>query len=217
MTVVPAQPWLLFDIDGTLVDSSRLIVDVWRCVAAEFGADADAILAVCHGRRDSEVVPLFFRDSDRERVLARIQELEASGADSVRPMPGARQLVGGLSTDRWAAVTSGPNGLMAGRLKGAGLPIPPVLIGADDVVNGKPDPEGFLTAAVTLGADPARCVVVEDAPAGVTAGRRAGMFVVAVTTTHSAAELADADAVVAGLPDLDAVLGSRSPIRRTTA
>ncbi|MFE9040558.1 HAD-IA family hydrolase [Streptomyces sp. NPDC007818] len=202
----PADPWVLFDIDGTLVDSSRLIVRVWRQVAAEFGADAEAILAECHGRRDAEIVPMFFRAPDVAAVLARIQELEAAGGDLLRPVPGAPELLASLAPERWAAVTSGPSGLMTGRLRAAGLPVPAVLVAADHVERGKPDPEGYLAAARALGADPGACVVVEDAPAGVAAGRRAGMFVAAVTTTHTPGQLEGADVVLDRLADLGKAL-----------
>ncbi|MFI9326065.1 HAD-IA family hydrolase [Kitasatospora sp. NPDC052868] len=207
----PADLRLLFDIDGTLVDSSRLIVDVWRRVAAEFGTDADAILAVCHGRRDAEVVPMFFRAEDIPSVLTRIQQLEAEGVALLSPVAGAPELLGGLPADRWAAVTSGPSGLMTGRLRSAGLPTPAVLVAADHVENGKPHPEGYLAAADALGAAPQECVVVEDAPAGVTAGRRAGMFVIGITTTHTADQLAEAHAVVDSLSDIRAVLAAHAP------
>ncbi|KJK51694.1 hypothetical protein UK23_06175 [Lentzea aerocolonigenes] len=200
------EPWLLFDVDGTLVDSAGLIEDVWRQVAAEFGVDGEAILAVCHGRRDAEVVPMFFQPDDVVRVLARIQDLELAGAGRARALPGALDLLRGLPPGRWAAVTSGPSRAVTARLAGAGLPVPEVLVAADHVENGKPDPEGYLAAASALGADPSRCVVVEDAPAGVGAGRSAGMFVIAVTTTHPAAELAEADVVVTGLADVPGVL-----------
>ncbi|MFI1417032.1 HAD-IA family hydrolase [Streptomyces sp. NPDC020731] len=207
----PAGLSFLFDIDGTLVDSRELITDVWRQVADEFGADPEAILAVCHGRRDADVVPMFFRPEDVPAVLARIPRLEEERGGLVRPVPGAPALLGGLADDRWAAVTSGPSALMAGRLRDAGLPVPKVLVAADHVEQGKPHPEGYLAAASALRADPARCVVVEDAPAGVAAGRGAGMFVVAVTTTHTAAELGDAHVVLERLDEVHGVLPGAFP------
>ncbi|WP_328946842.1 HAD-IA family hydrolase [Streptomyces sp. NBC_00250] len=203
-------PYFLFDIDGTLVDSSGLIVSVWKRVAAEFGADAQAILSVCHGRRDSEVVPLFFRPEDIPRVTVRIQELEAEGVGLLHPVPGAPELLRGLPSGRWAAVTSGPSLLMTGRLSAVGLPSPEVLVAADHVRRGKPDPESYLAAAVALGVDPGACVVVEDAPVGVAAGREAGMFVIGLTTTHTAAQLAGADVVVASLAEVPGVAAAWS-------
>ena len=87
------------------------------------------------------------------------------------------------------------------RLRAAGIDPPAALVTADDVRRGKPDPEPYLLGAARLGVEPARCLVIEDAPAGLAAGRAAGMQTVGVATTHEAADL-DADLVVAGLQDL---------------
>jgi sugar-phosphatase len=199
-------PKFLFDIDGTLVDSSAVVVRVWRQVAAEFGADAEAILANCHGRLDVDVVGEFFRPKDNVAALAMVNGLETEALDGVVAMKGARELLAGLGPDEWAAVTSGPRRLMSGRLRVTGLPEPAVFITADDVTAGKPDPQGFLMAARALGVAAVDCVVVEDSPAGVTAGKAAGSFVVAVLTTHQAGALTGADAVIADLTELRGAL-----------
>ncbi len=193
---------LLFDIDGTLVDSSASVERVWRQVAREFGGDEAEILRVCHGRRDVDLVGDFFTPEVTEAVLARVSALDNVTAAEALPAPGARELLARLDDGQWAAVTSGPRPLMTARLRAAGLPVPAVLITADDVRNGKPHPEGFLLAAHALGAAPTNCVVVEDSPAGVAAGKAAGALVVAVTTTHAAELLAAADLVVGSLSDL---------------
>ncbi len=193
---------LLCDIDGTLVDSSASVERVWRQVAGEFGADGAEIVRVCHGRRDVDLVGDFFTPEVTEAVLARVSALDDETAAEALPAPGARELLARLDDGQWAAVTSGPRPLMTARLRAAGLPVPAVLITADDVRNGKPHPEGFLLAAHALGAAPTNCVVLEDSPAGVAAGKAAGALVVAVTTTHSAELLAGADLVVGSLSDL---------------
>jgi mannitol-1-/sugar-/sorbitol-6-phosphatase len=206
--VVNAYPEaLLLDVDGTLVDSREAVERTWRQVADEFGVPAGPILAGCHGRRDDDVVPEFFAPDRVAAVVARITDLETAYLDLVRPVPGAASLLAGWEPDRWAAVTSGPRTLMAGRLRAAGLPVPPVLVCAEDVTRGKPDPEGFLLAADALGVSPAGCVVVEDSPAGVAAGKASGAYVVAITTTHRASELAEADAVIAGWAGFSAAVG----------
>jgi len=189
---------LLLDIDGTLVDSREAVEATWRLVAAEFGADPEPILAVCHGRRDDDVIPEFFAPAVAATVAARITELETAYLPLVRPVPGADEVLAGWRPRPWAAVTSGPRTLMRGRLAAAGLPVPPVLVTAEDVARGKPDPEGFLLASAALGVAPADCVVVEDSPAGVAAGKAAGGYVVAIVTTHEATDLAGADEVIAG-------------------
>ncbi|MFD0662100.1 HAD-IA family hydrolase [Thermocatellispora tengchongensis] len=117
------------------------------------------------------------------------------------PLPAAARLLHDLPEDRWAAVTSGSGALMRARLQTAGLPVPEVLVAAEDVSAGKPDPEGYLKAAAALGHPAERCLVIEDAPAGIAAGRAAGAHTLAVATSHPAAELTTADAVV---PDLTA-------------
>lgn len=191
---------MLFDIDGTLVDSTAVVERAWTAVAEEFGADAAEILAVCHGKRDVDVVAEFFPEPVRDRVLRAMAEREAAELDGVVALPGAAEVLAG--TARWAAVTSGDRALMRSRLRAAGLPLPQVLVAAEDVAAGKPAPDGYLAAARALGADPATCVVVEDAPPGVAAGRAAGAMVAAVTTTHPAEALRDAHVVLPQLTDL---------------
>ena len=126
-----------------------------------------------------------------------------NGAVAVR---GAQQLLAALDHRLWAAVTSGPRPLMSARLQSAGLPVPRVLITGDDVRYGKPHPEGFLLAAEALRIPPTRCVVVEDSPPGVAAGKAAGALVVALTTTHSADVLAAADIIVSDLSELPGII-----------
>jgi sugar-phosphatase len=196
----------LFDIDGTLVDSSMIVERVWRQVASEFGVDATAILGACHGRRDIEVVADFFRAADSRKVLERISTLEADAVDGVVPVPGAAEVLSTLQNYQWAAVTSGGRQLMLARLLAAGLPVPRVLIAAEDVEHGKPNPEGYIAAAYCLGVSPAECVVVEDSPAGIKAGKSAGATVVAVTTTHSTQALSTADLVLRDLSELPSAL-----------
>ena len=196
----------LFDIDGTLVDSSVSIERVWRQVAHEFGVDEAEILQNCHGRRDVDVAQDFFKPEVIEAVLARVNALDTECVNGAVPVRGAQQLLATLDDGQWAAVTSGPRPLMAARLRAAGLPVPPVLITADDVHFGKPHPEGFLLAAKALGVPPTSCVVVEDSPAGVAAGKAAGALVVALTTTHSADVLTAADIVVSDLSELPGVI-----------
>ena len=181
------------------MDSRAVVEGVWRAVAGEFGADAAALLRVCHGRRSEDLVREFFAAPTHATVVARIDEMEAARAGEVTAIDGAAELIAAWEPRPWAAVTSGPRALMAARLAVAGLPVPAVLIGADDVQQGKPDPEGYLAAARALGVDPARCLVIEDAPAGIAAAKAAGATVVAVTTTHAAEDLAEADKVVSSL------------------
>ena len=134
----------------------------------------------------------------------------------MRALPGTQSLLRRLPADRWAAVTSGSRELMRARLTAAGLPIPEVLVSAEAVEAGKPEPEGYLKAAAALGRDIRRCLVVEDAPAGIHAGRAAGAQVLAVTTSHPASDLTSADAVVPDLTACDLELAPDGVIVSTT-
>lgn len=191
---------ILFDIDGTLVDSTATVERSWGTWAKEYGVDYAEVLKVCHGRRTEDTVAEFVAPQQLVLATARLLALqESADLEGVLALPGARRVLDALPLSHWAAVTSGPRSLMAARLAAAGLPAPKLLIGAEDVSSGKPDPESYLKAAAELGFEAQECLVVEDAPAGVGAGRAAGAQVLAVTTTHDAAELTDADIVVADL------------------
>lgn len=190
---------VLFDIDGTLVDSTGAVVRTWQAWAARRGLDLQQILEVCHGRRSEDTISLFLPADQVAAATAEMEELELADFHDVIALPGAATLLTDLPATRWAAVTSGSQTLMRARLTAVGLPVPTVLVAAEDVRAGKPDPEGYLKAAAALGWDIGRCLVVEDAPAGISAGRAAGALTLAVATSHDAAQLTAADAVVADL------------------
>lgn len=189
---------VLFDMDGTLVDSTASVVRCWVRLAEEHGITVETLQgAAGHGRPARDIVADLFPPAEREAALARITHLEVTDLDGVVALPGAEEALR-TSGHRGAIVTSCTADLAVARQRAAGIPVPAVVVTADDVVRGKPDPEPFLAAARILGADPSRCLVVEDAPAGLAAGRAAGMTTLAVTTTHTAGELV-ADHVVADL------------------
>lgn len=185
---------VLLDLDGTLVDSTPAIVRSWLRWAEEFGVDP-ARLADSHGRPTAEIVASVLPPSRVGEALARIDYLEVTDVTGVRALPGAVELMSALPEGSWAIVTSCGYDLAMARMDAAGLPPAPVLVTADDVTYGKPAPEPYLTGAALVGAPPANCLVVEDAPSGVAAARAAGMRVVGVATTHPADALA-ADIVV---------------------
>jgi mannitol-1-/sugar-/sorbitol-6-phosphatase len=208
---------ILFDIDGTLVDSTPVVERSWRTWAQEYDVDAEDVMRVCHGRRTEDTVAEFVAPQQLAVAVARVQALELADFDGVTALPGARQLIEGLPRQRWAAVTSGERALMTARLEAARLPIPETMICAEDVAVGKPSPEGYLRAAAALGFDAGRCVVVEDAPAGIAAGRAAGARVLAVTTTHTAHQVASADVIVADLSCLRATSTDDGVVLSTTS
>lgn len=178
---------VLFDLDGTLVDSTASVLRAWAAVAAELDVPLAEFEPYMHGIPGPQVFAAVLptMPPDQARALsARMNADQARDTDGVHPTPGAVAALGGLPPTRWAIVTSGDYGLATARIAAAGLPRPQVLITSDDVRAGKPDPECYLVAAARLDCTPARCLVVEDAPAGVAAGRAAGMPVLGVLTTY---------------------------------
>ncbi|MFJ8940197.1 HAD family hydrolase [Streptomyces sp. NPDC102365] len=197
---------LLFDNDGTLVSSLDSVYRCWSRWAAEYGITAEEFAGVeLHGRPAAEIAADLLPAARVPEAVVRIEQLEVEDvAGGVRLLPGTKTLLDSLPADRWAVVTSATRRLGEARLAEVGIR-PKNLVSADDITRGKPDPEPFLLAARRLGVDPARCVVFEDAPAGLQAGRAAGMTTVALTTTHRAAELT-ADIVVEDLSAVSALV-----------
>jgi mannitol-1-/sugar-/sorbitol-6-phosphatase len=190
---------VLFDLDGVLVDSTKVVEHTWRRWARDQHVRADDVLAVAHGRPARDVVRMFAPHLDVEEQVRWLAREETRGSAVLAAIPGARECVGIARQGRWAVVTSGGRTLAMARLAVALLPVPEVLVTADDVIKGKPDPEPYAYASRELAVPAAECVVVEDSPAGVLAAKRAGMTVFAVTTTHPAAALQQADLVFATL------------------
>ncbi|MEN3283808.1 MAG: mannitol-/sugar-/sorbitol-6-phosphatase [Solirubrobacteraceae bacterium] len=178
---------ILSDLDGVLVDSHASIMRSWRWWGALHGVEDQAIAGVEHGRPSGEVIAALLPGVDALQESRALDLRQAGDVDDVVALPGAHELFAGL--DPVAVVTSCTDTLARARLGAAGLPVPEVLVTPERLSRGKPDPEGYLLAARELGFEPADCVVFEDAPAGVDAGRAAGMHVVGITTTHDPAEL----------------------------
>jgi sugar-phosphatase len=213
---VRRAPVLLCDLDGVLVDSTAAIARVYTAWAQAHRIDAALVVAAAQGRPSREVVALCAPASDAVAESARIEAAHVGDQDGVLAIAGARELLSQTPVDRLAVVTSCSDALAAARLRAAGLPLPRVLVTADMVASGKPDPEGYLLAAALLQARVTDCVVLEDAPAGVAAGRAAGMRVVGVLTSHARSQLAGADAYVEdlrGVADVAARLVGGGPER----
>jgi sugar-phosphatase len=194
---------VLFDMDGVLVDSTACVERHWRQWAAAQGLDPDPILAIAHGQRTVETLRTVAPHLDADAEAAQLEARASIDTEGVVRIEGAARLVRNLPKDGWAIGTSAPRLMATTRLQHTGVPIPPVLITAEDVQHGKPHPQVYLEATARLGVAPARCVVIEDAPAGIDAARAAGMRVLAVATTHEPAALQDADAIVMRLLDLE--------------
>jgi len=180
---------VLFDMDGTLIDSRACLEQTWRAWCARHGLDVDAVLRISHGRQNGDTVRIVAPHLDRDNEIAALARAQEDCRDGIVAVRGARRLLAQLAPARWAVVTSAWRRLAEIRLECAGLPLPSVLITADEIQRGKPNPAGYLSAAARLGIKPAACVVVEDAPAGIAAARAAGMRVIGITTTVRREEL----------------------------
>jgi sugar-phosphatase len=196
---------VLFDLDGVLVDSERVVVRTWHTWAGQKGLDARRFIEIAHGRRPAETLRLIAPDLDAESEAAELERIEVNDTDGIMEVEGALELLGSLPQGSWTVVTSGSRAIAPGRMRHVGLPLPERFVTADDVENGKPHPEAYLKGAEILGASPEACVVIEDAPAGVQSAKAAGMRVVAVATTHREEQLNEADVVVAALSDIRVV------------
>jgi sugar-phosphatase len=188
--------------DGVLVSSIGSVRRSWRKWAKMYDVpDADNY-EVPHGMRAIEIVKSLRPDINPQVGLDAIEDIEVEDVDDLVTLPGVKSLLESLPADRWAIVTSATKRLTVRRLEVAGLPLPERLITADMVVKGKPDPEPYMRGAALLGFSNTECVVVEDAPSGVGAGKAAGSRVLGVIGTHTIEELAQADWVVPSLQGL---------------
>jgi mannitol-1-/sugar-/sorbitol-6-phosphatase len=193
---------ILFDLDGVLVDSTGSVTRQWRRWAEELNLDPQKVVEIAHGVRTIEIVRKLAPQLDAEAEVLRIEKREADDQEGVSVMPGAAELLEAIPDGRWCVVTSGTRYLATSRLKLAKLPIPKVLVSADDVARGKPYPEPYLMGAKLLGMKPAECLVIEDAPAGIRAAHAGGMKAIAITSTYPAPELREADSVIQKLSQI---------------
>jgi sugar-phosphatase len=193
---------ILFDLDGVLLDSTGAVDREWREWAREQGVDEEKVIAIAHGVRTIEVIQAVAPHLDAEAETRKLESREVDHLEGVAVMPGAADLVRAIPDGRWCVVTSGSRPLASARLRWAGIPVPKVLVTAEDVRNGKPDPEPYLKAAERLGVEPKDCLVVEDAPAGIQSAHAGGMKVVGMASTFDASELKAADGVVVKLSQI---------------
>ncbi len=205
---------ILFDLDGVLLDSTRVVAHQYTVWAQENGLDPAYVMKAAHGVRTVEVVRRVAPHLDAEAETRKI-ELREAAATNMSAMPGAVELVNSIPRDRWCVVTSGTRFLATTRMGRFGIPIPDILVTADDVSRGKPDPEPYRKGAELLKVNPAECVVVEDAPAGIRAAHGAGMRVISLPSTYPLEELQEADVIVTGLPMIKVSLdgaGGKGPL-----
>ncbi len=198
---------VISDLDGVLVDSMPATARAWAAWGRRHGIDGAAIQGANHGRPARALIAEHVAPEDVEADVEFLLEAEVTDTRDVTALPGADGI---LALPVVAIATSCVAPLARARIAAAGLRAPEVVVTADQTERGKPAPDPYLLAAERLGVDPARCLVLEDAPAGVAAGKAAGMTVWAVTFTHAAADLGGADEVADGLPELLARLTGRA-------
>ena len=191
---------VLFDLDGTLIDSTPVVERSWLRWAEEFGIELSGF-GSWHGIPAAQIVTTMLPEDQWPDGVRRIEQIEIADVEGILVLPGAVAALAALPSGRAAIVTSCVWPLAMARIAATGLSAPDVIVTADQVRVGKPDPAPYLLAAQRLGVDPADCLVVEDAPAGLTSALAAGAARLAVVTTHAADQL-EADAVIA---DLDSV------------
>jgi mannitol-1-/sugar-/sorbitol-6-phosphatase len=193
---------ILFDMDGVLVSSINSVVRSWRRWAELYKLPNAETFEIPHGVRAKDIIATLLPDADLQEAVRIIEDIEVEDVADLRVLPGVKELLEGLPPERWAIVTSSTQRLLLARLGAAKLPVPQRIISGDMVVRGKPDPEPYRRGAELLNFRPEECVVVEDAPSGVGAGKAAGCRVLGVLGTHSTAELHEADWVVGSLEGL---------------
>lgn len=176
---------ILFDMDGTLVDSTQVVERAWQGWSARHNIPLDEVLSFSHGRPTISTLERFRPGKDHSSDLDELARFEVTETRGILAVPGAAEILHVMRTQNhpWALVTSAWRKLAETRVLAAGLPLHTVIVPIDEIQNGKPDPEGFLHAAAQLGVAPEECVVFEDTRPGIDAGLRAGMQVVALLTT----------------------------------
>ncbi|MHC8376743.1 HAD-IA family hydrolase [Pseudomonas sp. MDT1-16] len=200
----------LFDMDGTVLNSIAAAERIWAAWALRHGVDVDTFLPTIHGVRAIDTINrLALAGVDAEAEAAFITEAEIEDVEGIIEVPGAADFLKSLPANQWAIVTSAPKALALRRMAAAGIAQPLVMVTAEDVSAGKPDPAGYRLAAERLGVEPADCLIFEDATVGILAAEAAGADLIVVTSTHDHplqtphATLASYEAVVAHVDDGD--------------
>lgn len=196
---------ILFDLDGTLINSIPAVDRAWRTWSVRNGLDPDYVLPRIHGRRSIDSIRLLAPHLDAEAENLVLRHLESTDTEGVTLIPGAIEFLQALPPVSWTVVTSGTSDVAQARMQATSIPVPLGAVYGEDVANGKPAPDPYLLAADRLGIPPSECLVFEDTLAGVRSAHAAGMAAVAITTTQAASELGEAEAVVADFTRVRAI------------
>lgn len=177
----------LFDMDGTILTSIAAVDRAWRAWARRVSVDEETVMAYMHGRRAIDTIGHFLPGAEAARLAEEfdwLEEFELADISGIAAIPGVHEVLE-AAQGRWALVTSASPRIAHARVKAAGIALPPVVVTSADVARGKPDPMGYRMAAERMGVDPARCLVFEDAHAGIAAGRAAGAEVMQILGTEA--------------------------------
>ncbi|WP_312985364.1 HAD-IA family hydrolase [Atlantibacter sp.] len=203
---------LLFDLDGTLVNSLDFVEQSWRTWANNHGLDAQAVCDYLHGKPAVSTLRHFMPDASDAAVhdeFLMLEAYEARHAVGMTPVTGAVDFLNQLNAQAvpWGIVTSGSLKVASARIRHAGLPFPTALVTSEDIRHGKPHPEPFLLGAQKLKLPASDCIAFEDSYAGLVSARDAGCAVIDVLTAQSVAHNIDTRATLSHYRGLAIVAG----------
>lgn len=176
---------IIFDLDGTLVDSAICIEKMWRIWAKENNVDYQKISSVAAGRTTLETMKIVAPDLATKKMADDFAKRESNETEGLKQIDGAKEILESFPKELWAIATSGSKLLATSRITNSGLPFPKTLVTSDDITNGKPNPEPFLQAAYRLGVIPEKCVIFEDSVSGIEAAVAAGAKVIGMKAQKS--------------------------------
>jgi mannitol-1-/sugar-/sorbitol-6-phosphatase len=193
---------IIFDLDGTLVDSIECVEKTWNTWCKKYNISLDKFSPAMHGITSYQTIKTIAPDLDTDKVVVEFDEIELKQTEGLKLIPKADKILNELPPEKWAIATSGSKKLATTRLSYIGLPIPKIMITADDITNSKPNPEPYLLAAKHLGIPADDCVVFEDSLAGIESGKAAGAKVIGLTALFKKDKLSKTDAVINDFSDI---------------
>ncbi|WP_293228242.1 HAD-IA family hydrolase [Moritella sp.] len=195
MNIATCQGFI-FDVDATLVNTTRVINNIWKIWASQKGIEFSEIYPHVHGRKIIETLTLVdpqYSNVDEEKA---VKDIAVHAMKSATEIEGALNFVKSIPKYSWAIATSGPRKVAETSLLASGFELPDSMVCAEDVTYGKPHPDPFILAAKSLGLDPQSCIAFEDSPVGIKSAKDAGCFTIALLTSHKKSDLALADLIV---------------------
>ena len=192
----------IFDVDATLVDTETVIDNIWKTWAKGVGIDFSLVQQHIHGRKIEETLRCVNSVLANDEQILAVKSIAVNEMKKATAIPGALEFVSKLDQGSWAIATSGPRKIASTSLHAAGFELPRVMVCAEEVSKGKPEPEPFLVAAKMLNVSPEQCVAFEDSPVGIKSAKTAGCYTIALLTSHRAVDLAEADLIVEGFDSL---------------